>query len=168
MDFMNKLYELLGNLRDLHAALLTLAVEKKEVLIAGNTDGLVRIMQKEQKLVKAIEAVEAARIQCIEKLLSERSYPITVKTLDDLIKMTTSAEEKSQLTAHREELLRIVSELRAANDLNQQLLAQSLSFVEMSLDFITAPPEDDYIYHKPNGQLSGGYTQYQSYLNKKA
>lgn len=54
MNFMNMLYELLSNLRDLHAALLTLAVEKKEVLIAGNTDGLVRIMQKEQKLVKAI------------------------------------------------------------------------------------------------------------------
>lgn len=165
---MNMLYELLENLQNLHQALFTLAVEKKDVLIKGSTDGLIRTMQQEQKLVKAIEAVETARVQCMEKLLTERHYPVSVKTLDDLIKITTSADEKSRLSTLREELLRIVTELRSANELNQQLLQQSLSFVEMSLDFITEPPEDDYIYRKPNGHSSTGYANHNFYLNKKA
>jgi flagellar biosynthesis/type III secretory pathway chaperone len=168
MKMMQMLYESLENLQNLHRVLLALAIEKKDILIKGHTDGLVRMMQQEQKLIKAIEVAENARIQCVERLVEERQYPVSVITLDDLIKITTSADEKSRLTTYREELLPIVTGLRTANELNQQLLEQSLSFVEMSLDVITEPPEDDYIYRKPTGQPSGVYANHQSYLNKKA
>jgi hypothetical protein len=69
------------------------------------------------------------------------------------------------LTSYREELIRIVSELRSANELNQQLLEQSLSFVNMSLDLLTDSPEDDFIYKKPT---QSPMNSYRSLINKKA
>lgn len=168
MPWMQKIYQTLETLIQLHKALYTLAVEKKDILIAGNSDDLVRVMKQEQKLVKAIEQVEKDRRDCLASLLQERRYPVSVETLSELSKITTNVEEKTRLTTYREELLRIVSELRAANDLNQQLLEQSLSFVEMSLDLITEAPEDEYIYRKPAGNAPFSQVNHYSYMNKKA
>jgi flagellar biosynthesis/type III secretory pathway chaperone len=143
------LYEILDNLINLHRALYTLAMQKKDVLIKGDVDELMKITQQEQKLIKAVGAAEAARMETVKELFAEQGLSLSEGTLAELIKLTTVAEEKTRLTNYRNELLRIVSELRDANELNQQLLEQSLSFVNMTLDLLTDTPEQDFIYSKP-------------------
>ncbi|TRY24497.1 MULTISPECIES: flagellar protein FlgN [Brevibacillus] len=145
----HELYELLDNLIQLHKALYTLAVQKKDVLIKGNVDELVAITKQEQKLIKAVGSAEEARQAVVAHLFASLGFTRDNGTISDLIKLTTSAEEKMRLTTYRDELMRIVSELRDANELNQQLLEQSLSFVNMTLNLITDAPEDDYIYGNP-------------------
>ncbi|MFD2369396.1 flagellar protein FlgN [Brevibacillus sp. GCM10020057] len=163
---MEMLYELLDNLIQLHKALYTLATHKKEVLIKGKVDELVAITRQEQKLMKGITAAETARLNTVRELTNEKGFSLQEGTLAELIKLTTSAEEKTRLTDCRNELIRIVSELRDANELNQQLLKQSLSFVNMTLDLITDAPEDDFIYGHPSAE---GYRQAnRTFFNKKA
>ncbi|WNC17838.1 flagellar protein FlgN [Brevibacillus brevis] len=163
---MEMLYELLDNLIQLHKALYTLAVQKKDVLIKGNVDELVAITRQEQKLVKGITAAETARLSVVRELTAEKGFTLQDGTLAELIKLTISAEEKRRLTALRNELSRIVFELRDANELNQQLLRQSLSFVNMTLDLITDTPEDEFIYGNPTSE---GYRQAsRTFFNKKA
>lgn len=166
MTKMKTLYDLLDNLIQLHKALYTLSAQKKDVLIKGNVDELVAITRHEQKLIKGITAAETARIDIVRELSAEKGFALQEGTLAELIKLTTSAEEKTRLTASRNELTRIVAELRGANELNQQLLEQSLSFVNLTLDLITDSPEDDFIYGNP---ASDSYRQAnRTFFNKKA
>jgi flagellar biosynthesis/type III secretory pathway chaperone len=166
MTKMEMLYELLDNLIQLHKALYTLATHKKDVLVKGNVNELVAITSQEQKLIKGITAAETARLNVVRELTTEKGFTLQEGSLAELIKLTTSAEEKTRLTVCRNELSRIVYELRDANELNQQLLKQSLSFVNMTLDLITDTPEDDFIYGNP---ASEGYRQAnRTFFNKKA
>lgn len=166
MTKMEMLYELLDNLIQLHKAMYTLSTHKKDVLIKGNVDELVAITRQEQKLIKGVTAAETARLNVVRELTAEKGLTLQEGTLAELIKLTTSAEEKTRLTARRNELNRIVFELRDANELNQQLLKQSLSFVNMTLDLITDTPEDDFIYGNPSSE---GYRQAnRTFFNKKA
>lgn len=167
MTKMETLYDLLDNLIRLHKALYTLAIRKKDVLVKGDVDELLAIVRQEQKLVKGITAAETARLDVVKELSAEKGLSLQEGTLAELIKLTTSAEEKTRLTACRSELIRIVTELRDANELNQQLLEQSLSFVNMTLDLLTDTPEDDYIYGKPSTMDS--YRQAnRTFFNQKA
>lgn len=166
MTKMERLYGLLDNLIQLHKALYTLAMQKKEVLIKGEIDELVAITRKEQQLIKGITAAETERQQVVKELSAEKGFPLQEGRLAELIKLTTSAEEKQRLTSYREELTRVVTQLQHANDLNQQLLKQSLSFVNMTLDLLTDTPEDDYIYGQ---STADSYRQAsRTFFNKKA
>ncbi|UFJ43374.1 flagellar protein FlgN [Brevibacillus humidisoli] len=161
------LYEVLDQLLDLHKALYTLADQKKEVLIKGDVESLMNITKQEGKLLRAVEQAEASRIEMVKRIYEAKGLPLINGTLQDLIKSTTSADEKSRLQHYREELIRIVSELRQANELNQQLLEQSLSFINANLELLTDSPEEDYIYRNPSGYGSGTSAN-RSYINKKA
>jgi flagellar biosynthesis/type III secretory pathway chaperone len=163
---LTSLYEILDNLINLHRALYTLAKQKKDVLIKGDIDELVKITQQEQKLIKAVEAAEAARIETVKELFAAQGLSSSEGTLAELIKLITAAEEKARLTNYRNELLRIVSELRDANELNQQLLEQSLSFVNMTLDLLTDTPEQDFIYSKPTANVHRNTNR--TFFNKRA
>lgn len=166
MTKMMTLYELLDNLIQLHKALYTLAMQKKEVLIKGKVDDLVAITRQEQQLIKGITSAEAARQQAVKDLSAEKGFSLQEGRLSELIKLTTSAEEKQRLTTYREELTRVVDQLREANDLNQQLIKQSLSFVTMTLDLLTDVPEDDYIYGQSTTDLHRQTSR--TFFNKKA
>jgi len=167
MAQLDSLYEVLENLISLHKALYTLAVQKKEVLIKGEVDTLVQITHQEQKLIKGIETAEEKRIQLVQDLLKEKGMPLGEGTLSELIKLSTHAADKSKLTTCRNELTRIVSELRAANEENQQLLEQSLSFVNLSLELFTDHPEEDFFYKNPRTYQGGSHLN-RPFINKKA
>lgn len=161
------LYDVLEQLIELHRELYALAVQKKEVLIKNEITALMELTKQEGKLLKAVEQAEAARMEFVKQLCAARGLSLANATLQDLIKATTSLEEKNRLQHYREELIGIVSELRQANDLNQQLLEQSLAFIQHNLDLLTAAPEDDYIYRNPGG-YGGGLSANRSFINKKA
>ncbi|QQE74116.1 flagellar protein FlgN [Brevibacillus composti] len=163
----SNLYELLDNLIQLHKAMLTLAGQKRGVLIKGDVDQLMAITTQEKKLIKAVDASENARQALVTQLFADQGIQRENGTLEDLIKLTTSPEEKARLTAVREELKRIIGELRQENELNQQLLKQSLSFVTMTLDLITDTPEDDYFYGKSN-RSDGHRGPTRTFFNTKA
>ncbi|WP_342404953.1 flagellar protein FlgN [Brevibacillus sp. FSL K6-2834] len=163
----SNLYELLDNLIELHKALQTLAVQKKEVLIKGDVDQLLAITTQEKKLIKAVSAAEDTRQSLVAQMFAEQGIHRDNGTLAELIKLTTSPEEKARLMKARDELTRIISELRKANELNQQLLEQSLSFVNMTLDLVTDSPEDDFFYGRT--ARSDGYRNHaRTFFNKKA
>lgn len=167
MSRLSVLFETLENLLNLNKALYTLAIEKKPFLIQGKIDEIVRITHQEQKLIKAVQTTEAIRIELVQEIMTEKGIALREGTISELAKSLTGANDKMKLIHYRDELLRVVTELREANELNQQLLEQSLSFVEMSLDLLTDTPEDDFVYKNPKLQM-GNPSLARSYINKKA
>ncbi|MCR8984021.1 flagellar protein FlgN [Brevibacillus laterosporus] len=152
MTHVNELFAVLDNLTELHQALYTLALEKREVLVKNDMQQLTDLIKKEQQLLKAVQRTELLRKDMTNTIFNEKGVTVTDGTLQDVIRLCTDVEMKNQLTQRREELLRVIGKLKEENEQNQQLLQYSLDFVNMSLDLFTDRPEEDFIYKNPGNQ----------------
>jgi len=147
----NQIAEILERFIEIHTMLIELAKEKTPVLVSNQIEGLNAILSKERKLVSELNALDAKRVQLTGDYLIARGYvPDPRVNISDLIRLTFKADEKLMLQALQERLLNSIAELRLANELNQQLIEQSLEFIDYSLDLLIEPPGEDMIYQNPN------------------
>jgi flagellar biosynthesis/type III secretory pathway chaperone len=160
-----QLIELLEKHVKLHKGLLELANKKTEVLKKGDMQALSAIMKEEQKYIAAIKQIEKERIVAVEKIISALGNTQTEPTLTACIELVDEPE-RSALERLRNNLAAVVAELRNINELNQQLLQQSLQFVNMMLDMIMPQPKE-MNYRKPNTAPSS-YEESRSLFDSKA
>lgn len=150
------LINVLDQLIALHEELLKCAEEKTPVLVKNEVTTLNDIVHKESKMVKHMEELERKRVQSIGEYLISRGYnPDPRVTVGDLIRIIFKADEKKLLQVRQQALLKIVKKLQSVNELNAQLIKQSLHFIDYSIDLIVGAPEDDAMYQNPNQQRYG-------------
>lgn len=150
------LLETMDKLQEAHEALFELARDKKRVLISNDVDQLNIIVNKESKWVRAIAEENKQRAQIIGAYLISRGYnPNPLITVSDLIKVIFKAEEKQALSQAQLKLLATIKKLKETNGFNQQLIEQSLSFINYTVDLVLGAPEDDVVYQNPNQQVYG-------------
>ncbi|TXK80953.1 flagellar protein FlgN [Paenibacillus sp. N3.4] len=150
------LLETMNILQEAHEALLELAKDKTPVLVSNNIDQLNIIVNRENKWVRAIADANQERIQIIGSYLISRGYNPNPKiTVSDLIKVIFKAEEKQALIEAQHKLLDTIETLKKTNTINQQLIEQSLAFIDYSLDLVIGAPDDDMVYRNPNQTKSG-------------
>lgn len=132
----------------LHRSLNKLAIQKTDIVKAGDMEALNRLLQEEQKHVKAIETVENERVDSTNTLLNavgELSIEPTISNCLPYIEETN----QQQLEELRKQLLDEISSLKDRNYLNQQLIYQSLQFVNVSLDMLRPQPVQNLNYERP-------------------
>lgn len=133
----------LKDILSLHEDLLQLSFEKKDILIKGDTDQLRVITGKEQKFIKAIQKKDQElQLNCNNFLGSE----LMKATLNDVIKMVDD-QTKEILIEIKQKLVEVLGLIKTQNDTNQQLINQSLQFIEVSLDLLK-PDIDTYNYNR--------------------
>lgn len=147
-SIIDSIVNLLNLLEAQHRELIGLGQSKREVLISGQTERLAAIVQQESKLVKLVQATESNLLGQVREAFSQFGYDGV--TVSDLIVCLHKAEHKRALTEARERLIKATEELRALTALNQDLVRQSLAFVEHTLDVLTDSPEAHLTYPKPN------------------
>lgn len=150
------LLDMMSKLQEAHVALLKLTKEKSQIIISNQTEQLNMIVSKENKLIRSIGELDQQRMVVVNEYVMSRGYaPNPRITINDLVKIIFKAEDKQVLAEAQKKLLAIIVQLKEANALNQQLIEQSLSFIDYSLDLFTGAPEDDVIYHNPASHRSG-------------
>ncbi|TKC17031.1 flagellar protein FlgN [Robertmurraya kyonggiensis] len=125
------LFKILDKLLKLHKSLYQIAVEKTEVLKKGDLEALNNLMKNEQSHISAIQMVEKERVKLMQELLPGKKEA----TLQECLALFTG-NEKEDLEALQEGLTQQLLELKTVNDLNQQLLEQSLQVVSLNLDLL--------------------------------
>lgn len=123
----------------LHKSLLGLAYAKRTAIKENKMDELNRIVRDEQKHVSAVTILEKQR--------NAKSEGTVMEQLPQL-----SVEEQSRVFELRDELVTVLADLRAANDLNAELLDQSLQFVHLQLDLLAPQDAGNYA---PEGDQDG-------------
>ncbi|MGP7818536.1 flagellar protein FlgN [Niallia sp. 01092] len=149
----------LKDLNLLHENLLELATEKTDVLIRGDMDFLKSIMSKEQKLIKLIQNKDQD-LRIFSKGYLQRENDIT---LNDVIKQSEEKDSET-LIQLKQQLEETIKDLKNKNETNQQLLQQSLQFVQVSLDLLK-PSIETYNYERPmkkNSYETEGYSSFES------
>ncbi|KSU83097.1 FlgN protein [Fictibacillus enclensis] len=141
---------MLKKLLYVHKELNHLASEKTEILKKGDVAALDALFEKENEHVKTLRALEEERNQ------------ISTLTMSELIEQAAPAEIQ-QLQDLQEQLKKEYLFLKQQNQLNQQLLHQSLQFVNMSMNMLIPEPEKlTYSSSKANGYAGNSFTLFDS------
>lgn len=120
---------LLERLFKSHEDLLVLGERKTEVLKSGDMKALDVLLKEEDLQVK--------KLQIIEK---ERMLKFANVTLSDVLEQAEETE-KERLLVLQNRLIEMYEALKSRNQLNQELLEQSLQYVNMSLSMVQPQSE---------------------------
>ncbi|HZG78000.1 MAG TPA: flagellar protein FlgN [Paenibacillus sp.] len=165
--FVQRLIAALEKLKDIHEELIGLAERKREALVKNAVEEVSAIAGKENKLVRAIEEQLAEQADATNGFFRAKGFqPTRAVTVTELSRMVTDPKEKEALLAARDRLSETVAVLKKKNDLNQQLIEQSLAFINYSIDLVIGP-DDEPMYRNPNQQQAYG-TKRSGYFDSKA
>lgn len=150
------------NLLALHKSLSELAIKKTDIIKTGDMDALHQLLDEEQTHISAIEQMERKRQQAAQVLAPHIDQPKVSDCLDSL-----SAFEQNRLTKLTEDLGVLVHDLKEQNHLNQQLIHNSLQFVNVSMNLLRPQP-DNINYEPPTKSKKPSDNSYQGLFNSKA
>lgn len=137
----------LEKLVELHKSLNELALKKTEIVKQGDTEALNRLLMDEQKHIKAIEATEKERQTAVTAFLENEGQEAEPSTITRVIELLSPTDAEA-LNRLKEELILEAETLKEQNYLNQQLVYQSLQFVNVTLDMLL-PQNKQFNYDKP-------------------
>lgn len=135
-----------------HEKLLQLANEKREIIINDRVDDLLRITAEESKIVKEISGLEILSRQLLRQAGESLGIPMQESsTLGELLESLpdTDAIHRNQLSGVRTKLLETIDQLKQVNELNRQLIEQSLDYITFQIDILTDAPDQDVTYQRP-------------------
>lgn len=132
----------------LHEKFNKSAKEKLTVIKEGDMTALERIMKDESVLIQQLHKLEATRLHEVEVLAAGKGLVKEDVTIETLLPFFSEGERK-EVEHWQDRLLSEIMELKQQNDLNQQLLEESLRFVNMSLDAMQ-PQSQFENYQVPN------------------
>lgn len=139
--------QLIGSLEKLiklHKSLLDLSIKKTEVIKKGDMDALNQIMKDEQAHVSAIQNIEQTRGKAAKLIAPSLENPSATDCLPFL-----QTEQQIVLQNKVDALKDIVWKVKDQNYFNQQLLHQSMQFLNFSVRLIQ-PVQENINYERPD------------------
>lgn len=131
-----------------HRTFNDLAEEKTVTLTKGDISHLRSLLQKESAILKQLQQLEQERARLVRFFINGKGLVTEGGTLNELIPHVTN-EEKEELLSLQKDLIEQIEILKKKNELNQQLIQDSLRFVNLSLD-VLQPELDTGNYGRTN------------------
>jgi len=147
---LNRLLEILEQMEAAHQQMLELGERKKTAIMENDVDQVILINNRESKIVKAIGALDQQREDTAHAFMLEKGIKSKLKlNISELARLVFDVEDKSRLLDIQSRLAHTLKQLKALNEINQQLTEQSLMFVNMSIELMVGTPTDSYTYTHP-------------------
>ena len=127
----------LERLVQVHQSLLQLSLTKTELLKKGAIEEVQRILKNEQKHIQAIDKLEKERLKAVDQWSAKFELTDDQKNVTTLLEKVEDDRERDQLEQVSTELAKVLVDLKAQENLNQELTEQSLQFVQMNLDLLS-------------------------------
>lgn len=116
-----KVCEILKTEYQLYQSIYQLARQKQDIIIAEDLEGLEEIVKKEEKLLGEVQKMEEARLELVDT------------NLDDLL-FRVDKPDKQELDDLRNHLVSLTLKLKEQNLLNNQLIEDLLTLVNIKLN----------------------------------
>lgn len=134
---------------EIYKILLGMAEEKKQVIIDGRVKDLEKMTAKEQGYVQSLMKLERLREHIVEDILKESGLG-PVETVTELIQhLKLDDLSKGKIVREKNQLMSVIDDLKDKNDLNGQLITQSLKFIDFNMS-VMGGVEEDNKYNKDN------------------
>ncbi|HEX7065878.1 MAG TPA: flagellar protein FlgN [Bacillales bacterium] len=131
-----------------HRELNEQAKEKTETLKNGDMEALETLMKKEEAAVSKLKELEELRVRQVDVFLGEKGMIGENVTMSQLLKVA-DPEEEQKLLQIQHQLTEEIILLKQQNALNQELIEQSLQFVNVSLN-LYQPEKEPANYGRPD------------------
>lgn len=132
----------------LHETFHELADERTKLLTKGDISQLRALMQKEAVSLKQLQRLEQERIRLVQFFIQSKGLVTEGGTISELLSHVSDSE-KEELQSLQNNLIKLIKRLKEKNDLNQQMIQDSLRFVNLSLD-VLQPEADSGNYMRPD------------------
>nr|WP_175476070.1 flagellar protein FlgN [Evansella caseinilytica] len=142
--------QIFNEITEVHEAIYAAAVRKQEGIVTGEMSKLEEVLKEESALIQQLRKLENTRQHLVQRYVEEKGLETENITMEKLLPFFPEAEQE-ELYDRQQQLLQIIGKLKEQNELNQQLLEDSLSFVTMSLDAFT-PQNEFNNYRHPSGK----------------
>ncbi|AOM81899.1 flagellar protein FlgN [Salisediminibacterium beveridgei] len=144
----NDLIKIIQAMVTVHQTLNDLAVAKQDAVKKGDMKDLEAVMQKEAPLIQKLRKLENTRMHLISQWQDEKGLVKEGVTIDQLLPLFPEKESR-ELEAWSTRLIEQMIRLKEQNDLNEQLLEDSLRFVNVTLDAMR--PQNHFNNYSGNG-----------------
>ncbi|MFC2947262.1 flagellar protein FlgN [Virgibacillus sediminis] len=131
----NIIIQSISKLTEVHRELLKTAKEKTEAIKSGIPDELQAVLLAERKIIKKAEQAESERQEAAESWFKHNKLPVNDMSVSKMLGLLRE-KEKHALAVGTEELTEVIAELRQQERLNQDLIRQSMEFVQLSLELV--------------------------------
>lgn len=122
---------------DVHEAIYDLSVQKTEAIKEGKIEALQALLIKERKKVQSLENAEKHRQSLAIAWFEKESIPQNDATVSTMLDRLTDEKERNELETKTIALTEAILKIKQQEQLNQALIAQSMQFVQLSLDMIS-------------------------------
>lgn len=147
--------DVLRRMDELYRTLIELGVEKQKTVMANDVTALTQIMTKETRMLKQAVEMEGMREESVSRFLKEKGIRSQLNlTITEMTRLVFDTEEKQMLLDVQGQLSTTLKELKRLNAINKELIEQSLTFIDYSLNLLTSLPEDEMMYSDPTKQQS--------------
>lgn len=119
--------------------LLRISQDKTPVIIAGDVARLNDIIAEEQFHTDKVAALEAKRIQVIEDIATVLNKDVNTLTVKSIISLLKGQEKEQSALANVHDKLKLtLNDMVVVNEINKQLIQESLELVEFNINFINS------------------------------
>lgn len=162
------LIEILEEETGCYKLLLTMADNKKDVIINGDMPSLQALTKDEQEMAGLLLRLEKNRAKLIEDIALVTNQSNEAMTVHKLIELLEGQEEQIELKEVSQALIDVVLPLQAANRQNDELLKQSLEFVDFTMNAIQSSRQPVVTNnYQSKGQAYGSFASGQSLFDSK-
>ena len=152
MDMLfRRFFEILTGERTLYSQLVQLSQEKKDAVSQNKIDELDRIVRDEQNQLVRLQEWERARRKCAEEFAQAMGRPAGDIGMKDFLE-ACPAPQKPMIEKLYRELLSVVEEQAALNDINRQLIEQRLEYIDMMVGSAQPVRDTSHVYDSAGGE----------------
>jgi flagellar biosynthesis/type III secretory pathway chaperone len=148
-----KIIEVLTKEHIYYKDLLELSNKKKSIVIEGKVSELDKIVRVEQNMIFDLGQLEKVREQELKKLCLELQLEGRTNVAELIKHLPEHLSE--QLKTLQKELGATITDLQNANDINGELIKQSLEYIEYSVNMITSVGPANSLYEDLKGANKG-------------
>ncbi len=133
----NRIIEIVEEETRIYQEILSLSEEKRRILVEGKAAELDMVVRSEQKLSGEIVKLEKERDELLTSAVNSGSITKEDMIISKLMqKMSTGAAKRaSELST---ELTDILMKLKQVNDINGELIKQSLDYIEYTVNIMSS------------------------------
>lgn len=153
-----KIQELIRFLEEeikIYQKVLKLSKEKTDIITKDERVELEDLINEEEKLISEVQIIEKNRQELSLDIFSELGIDSKSGKVQDIVNNIPSSDGVI-LSQKRKEFLDLIQELKKVNDINSNLINNSLEFVNLRMKIMSGTQEMTGNDYKATGKSNGG------------